>query len=131
MPNNTINNAANTPINQNTGTVPNVLGAIDDWLQPMTFTRITKSVSAFQEVETETDVDFRGSIQPLTDRQLQLKPEGQRAWSWFLLFAEPQLQLEVDEVVVYLGVRTRVMALKNWTLYGYMEYHLCQDWEQT
>jgi hypothetical protein len=34
----------------------------------------------------------------------------------------------VDEVVTYDGVQTRVMSRKNYGLYGYVEYHLVQDW---
>lgn len=124
----TIANGKNTPLNVKTGTVPDVGGALTDWFQPMVFERVTKETVGFQVIETGVETAFRGVIQPFTNRDLQLKPEGQRAWSWFWLHAEPQLALNVDEVVTYLGVQTRVMARKDYTIYGYIVYELVQDW---
>lgn len=125
----TIKNAKNTPLNfAPAGTVPDVSGAFRDWFQPMAFTQIVKSVVGFEAVETPTVTHFDGFITPFTERQLMLKPEGQRAWTWFELFADPVLRLQVDDVVTYLGVATRVMGLKDYSLFGYMNYHLVQDW---
>jgi hypothetical protein len=124
----TIANAASQPLNFKTGTVPDVSGGMTDWFQPMVFTQVQKETDAFQVVETPTNVSFRGVIQPLTGRKLELKPEGQRAWTWLLLHSDPSLTLNVDEVVTYNGVQTRVMARKDFSLYGYVEYELVQDW---
>lgn len=123
-----IQNGKNTPVNQQTGGIPNVGGALNNWFQPMVFTLVQKQTVNFQLVETETLVYFRGVIQPLSYRDLQVKPEGERAWTWLWLHAEPSLQLRVDDIVEYVGVRTRVMGRKNYEIYGYIEYQLCQDW---
>lgn len=125
---NTIPNGCNIPLNQRAGTVPDVSGGLKDWFQPMVFTLVAKNVTAFQLVETPTDISFQGIIQPLSSRQLVLKPEGQRAWTWFQLHADPVLELEVDDVVLYLGVQMRVMARQDFTLYGYVYYELVQDY---
>lgn len=124
----TIANGSNKPLNTQAGTVPDVSGAMTDWFQPMVFTRVLKETIGFQDVETPTAVDFRGVIQPLSDRQLQLKPEGQRSWTWLMLHSDPSLTLNTDEVVTYLGVQTRVMARQDFSLYGYILYSLVQDW---
>lgn len=124
----TIQNGKNNPLNVQTGTIPDVSGALKDWFQPMEFIRVTKMVVEFQAVEIADPINFRGVIQPLTDRRLILKPEGQRAWTWLWLHADPVLTLQVDEVVSYLGVKTRVMSRKDYTIYGYVSYELVQDW---
>lgn len=124
----TIANGANRPLNQQTGTVPDVSGAIRDWFQPMQFDRVTKTTVGFQVSETMVPVNFRGVLQPFTPRQLAQKSEGQRAWTWLLLFSDPVLTLNVDEVVMFRGKQTRVMSRKNFELYGYVEYTLVQDW---
>ena len=124
----TIGNGKNTPLNVKTGTVPDVGMAMRDWFQPMVFTRVVKQTVGFQDVETEEPINFEGVIQVFTPRQLLLKPEGQRAWTWLWLHADPSLTLNVDEIVSYLGVSTRIMARKDYTIYGYVEYHLVQDW---
>jgi hypothetical protein len=127
MANNTIGQGANTPINVRTGTIPDVGGSMTDWFQPLTFCKVTKSVVGFQDVETEVQINFRGIVQPFTDRQLLLKPEGQRAWTWLMINGDPVLSLDVDEIVLFLGIQTRIMSLKRYDLYGYIEYHAIQD----
>jgi hypothetical protein len=124
----TIVNAKDRPLNSQAGTVPEVSGAMRDWFQPMTFGRVVKRTVANQVVETKTPVNFRGVIQPLSERKLILKPEGQRAWTWLQLHSDVSLKLEVDEVVTYNGVQTRVMAQNDYSLYGYIEYQLVQDY---
>ncbi len=128
MGNSTIMNAKNILLNVQTGTVPDVSGGMKDYFQPMVFERVLKTATGFQVVETDAEINFRGVIQPLSKRLLQLKPEGQRAWTWLQLNAEPVLSLQVDDVVNYLGVQTRVMALADYTIYGYVSYELVQDW---
>lgn len=124
----TIANGANRPINTQAGTVPDVSGALTDYFQPMTFTIVTKEVVGFEVVETPEEISFQGVIQPFNERQLLLKPEGERAWTWFMLHADPVLTLQVDSVVDYLGEQTRIMSRTDYELYGYVEYHLVQDW---
>lgn len=125
----TIANGSNRPLNeQPAGTVPDVGGAMRDWFQPMVFEPVTKMTKAFQVVETGTPIAFQGVIQPLSPRRLQLKPEGQRAWTWLELHADPVLSLNVDEVVIYQGVQTRIMARDDFQLYGYVRYELVQDY---
>ena len=123
-----IGNAADRSISLQNGTTPDVSGALFDWFQPMTFETVVKTTQGFQVVETPTTYNFQGFIQPLTERQLLLKPEGQRAWTWFMMHAQPSLVLQVDEVVFWLGKQTRVMARKDYMLEGYVEYQLVQDW---
>lgn len=123
-----ITNGRDRPLNSVAGTVPDVSGALTDWFQPMVFTLVAKLTEAFQVVETPIDYKFRGVIQPFTPRQLLLKPEGERAWTWFTLHSDVSLILQVDDVVTYLGKQTRVMGRKDYSLYGYVEYELVQDW---
>lgn len=125
----TIANGKNTPLNVQTGTIPNVGGAMKDWFQPMVFEQVVKSVVDFQNVETGVLINFEGVIQALNPRRLIFKPEGQRAWTWLWLHADPSLTLQVDEIVTYLGVQTRVMSRKDYSINGYIEYELVQDWE--
>lgn len=121
-------NASNRPINEVAGTTPDVSGALTDYYQPMTFTLIGKEVVAFQAVETPIAIDFRGVVQSLTERQLLLRPEGERAWTWLWLQSDLALQLNVDDVVIWKGKQTRIMSKKDQGLYGFMEYQLVQDW---
>lgn len=124
----TIANACNRSLFAKAGTVPDLSGGLQDYYQMLTFTLITKLVEGFQAVETPEPINFRGVIQPFSERQLLLKPEGQRAWTWFTLHSDPILTLKVDDVVFWNSKQTRVMSRKDYALYGYVEYTLVQDW---
>lgn len=121
-------NAKDVPLNQNSGTVPNMSDTIAGYLQAMTFDVLTKTVVDYQNVETTTPVDFQGTFQPFSDRQLLLKPEGQRSWSWFMVHSQIALPLKNDDVVKYLGIQYRVMSQKQYPLYGFYEYHIINDY---
>ncbi len=124
----TIANGANRPLNFRTAATPDVSGALQEYYQNIVFEPLVKTILGFQALETPNPINFRGTIQPLTERQLLLKPEGQRAWTWFLLHSDPVLTLGVDDVVLWLGKQTRVMSRKDYALYGFVEYSLVQDW---
>lgn len=122
-------NGADRPLNANSGTLPNVSGALLNWFQPLTFGKVIKVVNGFIVSETDVPVNFQGIWQPLSGRQLMMKPEGQREWNWFWLHAEPTLILTTDNIVTYLGKQYRVETQKDYSLYGYVEYHLVEDYE--
>lgn len=122
-----IYDAKNRLLSANSGTVPNVSGALHGWMQPMTFTRVTTTIVDFQAREVGVDFSFMGVWQPFTAKQLQILPEKERSRSWFTLHAELGVVLDTDEVVKYLGIQYRVMEKIDYTIYGYVEYHLVQD----
>jgi len=124
-----IQNGKDVPLNQSAGFVPNVQGALDGWLQPMTFLQVVKTVAGFQVSESAAPVSFNGVWQPFTDRQLEMKPIGQRSWSWFMVHSKVALPLVPDDVVQYLGNQYRVMSVRDYALYGYFEYHLILDFD--
>lgn len=123
-----IKNAANFPLFSPGGTLPDVSGGMLDYFQAMQFQKVTKTVNGFQVIETETPINCQGVLQPFTERQLFFKAEGQRAWSWFWLHTDTSVTLQVDDVVVWRGKPTRVMSRKDFAQYGYLEFHLVQDW---
>lgn len=124
-----IKNAADTPLNlQPQGTVPDVSGALFDWLQPVTFMLVTKSVANFQSVEVGESFSFQGVWQPFKPRDLRLVPEGERSWNWFWCHSLTALPINTDDVVNYQGTQYRVMGRNDCGLYGYFEYQLVQDW---
>ena len=123
----TILNGKNIPLNQQTGTVPNVSGALLDWFQPMTFGVVTK-VEGVQIQETVVETAFQGVIQPLDGRTLMQKPEGERKWNWLQVHAHTQLALNIDDTIIYLSVQYRVMKFKDFSIYGYHYFELCEDY---
>ena len=123
-----ISNAKDRPLLSNTGTLPDVSGALMDYFQEMDFTQITKTTDNFQVVETPTTITTQGVIQPFNIQQLMVKPPGERGWKWFMLHTLTGFTLQIDDVVTYLEVQYRVMGKGDYSLYGYREYHLVQDY---
>lgn len=123
-----IKQGKDTPLGSNSGTVPNMSDTLLNWFQQMTFGVVTKTAKNFQVYETMEEVSFLGVWQVLNARQLSMKPEGQQAWDWFMVHSQPQLNLNTDNVIIYLGKQYRVMAKKDYSLYGYIEYHLVDDY---
>ena len=123
-----IQNGNQIPINQNCGTIADVSGSLFDLFQPMIFITTVKSIVGFRVVETPTQISFQGNWQLFSPDELVLKPEGQRDWHWYRVFAQPALQLFPDQLITYLGNQYRVMGRVDWSLNGYMEYSLIEDW---
>ena len=113
------------------GTLPNLFDSFDDWMQNMIFEKVGKVVSedtAFQAVETTTRIPFRGLIVPEKAWELQIKPIAQRAWKYFKCYAEAALPLQPDDIILWQGGQYRVTAVTDYSMFGYMEYELAQDW---
>jgi hypothetical protein len=124
-----IRNAGNLTLSQQpAGTTPDVSGAMQDYFQPLVFEKITRAVVGFESQESTQAINCQGVWQPFTARQLFYKPEGQRAWSWFLLNADLSCVLDDGDICLWRGKQTRVMSRKDFGLYGYVQYELVQDW---
>lgn len=110
--------------------VPNVETALSGVLEPLTFYRITKvqNQQTGAIMESAKRIDTSGSVQPLKVRELAIKPEGERSWTWLKLFCLPEVILAPRDVVKIEGVKYRVMGSKPWAAKGYMYYELVDDY---
>lgn len=125
-----IKNAANLSLIENSGNLPDVSGAMQNWFQTMIFGVVVKSIVNFKNAETITQISFQGVMQPLSPEKLDLKPIAQRSWIWQQLHAEIDLILMPDEIVYYLNKTYRVMEKYDYSKYQYVEYHLVEDYEE-
>lgn len=122
-------NASSIPLTQATGGLPQVGAAITGWFRPMVFGVVVKTVEAFEVAEEITQTNFRGVWQPLTPEQIQIKPEGERSWPWYMVHSDPSLILATDDIIIYETVRYRVKATSNYKEYGYNYYELVKDYQ--
>lgn len=105
---------------------------LNGWEVPLTLVKITQDVVDGDLVTSESEIRFMGVWQPLKDEALELKPEGQRSWEWIQLHVKAsQLNLETASKVIFNCKRYKVMQKKDYGLNGYVEYHLCRDFEET
>ena len=111
--------------------LPQVGHVLPGWFQPLKFEIITKSLVNYEVEEVVIEVNTQGVRQPMTAQKLAIKPEGQRAWKWGTLHCLPDVPLKVDDKVVFGSKTYRVMNKWDWSEYGYLEYEICQGYENS
>ena len=71
-----------------------------------------------------------GVRQPLKSEEVALLPEGQRSWAWYQLHIDSVYpQLKVQQKVTIKNEEYRVMAVKDYSLNGFYEYHVVKDYK--
>lgn len=120
-------NAKDKPLFGGNGNLPNMGDALLSWFQQIQFVLITKEIVDFELIEVEKPSCFMGVIQPLSSKKLEMKPEGQRAWTWSQIHASPDLVLKNDDVMNIQGVRYRVMNKFDYSKYNYVLYEIVED----
>ena len=112
------------------GGLPQMANTLNGWEVPLTLKRIKQSIIDGDAVKTEEIIRFQGVFQPLRDDQLQFKPEGQRSWSWYWIHAKSgTLDLQTQDKIEFENVKYKVMSIKDYHLYGYIEYQVILDYE--
>lgn len=119
--------AGTKSIGASTG-MPKMGLAFSGWLSKITLAKIVQSVTAGLVSETQTDIVFDGVVQPLNAKQIALKPEGQRAWQWYMIhcFSGP-LDLNNNDLIYYDGQRWKVMGKWDYKLDNYIQYDIVKD----
>lgn len=111
--------------------MPQMAMTLSGWEVPLTLTKMIQSVNDGFVSFTEQTFNFMGVWQPLKDEQLQFLPENQRSWEWIWIHAKASdLNLETADKVIFNNKRYKVMAIKDYSLNGYIEYQLVRDYEK-
>lgn len=111
--------------------MPNMRNTLTGWEVPLSLIKVTQSMSEGDVVKTEQKIDFMGVWQPLRDEELQFKPENQRSWSWYWIHAKAgTLNLQTQDKIKFLDKRFKVMAVKDYSLNGFIEYQIVRDYEE-
>lgn len=111
--------------------LPQMRNTLTGWEVPLSLIKITQSIIDGDVVKAEETINFLGVWQPLRDDELQFKPEGQRSWSWYWIHAKSgTLNLQTQDKIIFQGQRYKVMAVKNYNIYGYITYEVVLDYEE-
>ncbi len=110
--------------------MPQMRSAFKGWTKRINLVRITQQVVRGQVTDQEENFYFDGTIQPLDPEQIALKEEGQRSFEWLQIhITNGGQQLETNDRIIYNGDPYKVMAVKDYQLNNYREYHLIKDYE--
>lgn len=110
--------------------MPQMGAAFGGWTSQVTIMRRTESVVDGLVVTQDNPQSFKGTIQPLSPRSIALKPEGQRSWTWLQIhcFAS-SLNLVPNDRIMWAKQLYKVMAVLDYSLNNYIEYHLVRDYQ--
>lgn len=110
--------------------MPQMATTLSGWEVPLELVRLTQTMDEGDVNHSEQKIKFKGVWQPLKDEALELKPEGQRSWEWIWVHAVAgTLNLETADKVIFNGKRYKVMDKKDYSLNGFVEYQLVEDYE--
>lgn len=123
-----LTNASAISVPANSNPMPQVRSAMLNWFKPIRLGKVLKKQDNYETEEVTTFVDTAGILQPWSPQQLKMLPEGQRKWVHKMLHALPELSLIPDEVVSIDGIKYRVEEKTDYTIYGYVQYNLVQDY---
>ena len=73
--------------------------------------------------------NFDGVIQPLRPEEIKVKEEAQWSWDWYWFHTLQNVNLTTNDRVFYKGVEYKIMAVKDYSDYGHIEYHCIKDWQ--
>ena len=110
--------------------LPQMSNTLNGWEIPLTLTKVVQKIVNGDRVTEEQLINFQGVFQPLRDEQLQYKPEGERSWSWYWIHAKAgTLNLKTQDKIIFENKKYKVMSVKDYSLYGYIEYQVVADYE--
>lgn len=112
------------------GGLPNLAIALKGWEIPIEADFITQENIDGKITDVSNKKIIKGVIQPMSAETIQIKPEGQRAWAWYLIHINPSYQrLRVEQKLTIKGEKYKIMEVKNFIPYGFMEYHVIKDYK--
>lgn len=110
--------------------MPNMRNTLNGWEVPLNLVKVTQKIVDGEAKKSEEFIRFMGVWQPLRDEELQFKPEGQRSWEWIWIHAKSgTLNLQTQDKVIFNNKRYKIMNVKDYSLNGFIEYHLVRDYE--
>lgn len=110
--------------------LPQMSNTLNGWEIPLTLEKIKQSIVEGDKVETTEKISFQGVFQPFREDQLQSKPENYRSWSWCWIHCKTgSLNLMTGDKIIFENKRYKIMGLKDYSLYGYIEYEAILDYE--
>lgn len=101
--------------------------SITKWQDKLTLVKVTQVMSEGDTANIESYTDFKGTIQPLTGKQLDFKPAGQHAWGWWQIHCLQSVKnITVNDAIIFDGKRFKVMEIIPYSFSGYVEYHVVE-----
>lgn len=109
---------------------PEVSAALLGMLQPLVVKVFDSRIKSGEETTTYQELQTYGNLQPFRPRELELLPEGERAWKWHALYSDRSLSLKESDEIEIKGKGYRVMKDADWSAYGYHRYDVVEGYSR-
>lgn len=110
--------------------MPQLSAPFSSWTKTISLTKRTETITNGLVGYTEEVLVFRGIIQPLSAEEIALKPDAQRSWKWLQIHCQNgSLSLTTNDQILYGDVLYKVMAVKDYSLNGYLEFHCVSEYQ--
>ncbi len=111
--------------------MPQMRVAFGAWQRRISLVKRVQEVVEGLVTNIDTPFVLRGTIQPLSPKSIMLKPEGQRAWEWLQIhcLANDTSILQPNDLILWNTLQYKVMASNDYSLNGFIEYHLVRDYQ--
>lgn len=104
--------------------------AFNGWQSSFSLKVVTQTIVDGFVTDTIQNVSYTGTIQPLNPELVALKPEGQRSWEWLQIHVKTgQYNLNVNDRILYNDIEYKIMAVKDYSINNYLEYHAVYDYQ--
>lgn len=110
--------------------LPNVSDTLTGWEVDIYAVFVKQSMIDGEIINQDIIKKISGTLQPLKAEEVDLKPEGQRAWQWYDIHVKSVYPvLRVEQKIKVNNIDYKIMAVKDYSLYGYVEYHVVRNYE--
>ena len=109
--------------------LPDLSQGVETFLQNVIIGIVQKSQIGGFTQEVILYNKYMAVKQPMKE-DLAIQMEGERSWKWYEIHAEINLVLATDDVIVFDQLRYRVMGKLNFAEYGYVTYHVIEDYRK-
>lgn len=110
--------------------LPNMSSTIVGWFLPIKIGIVTRTIVDYEQVESVEWVETQGVVQQYRTENLEITKAGDRSWDMLQIHCLPNLILENDNLIIYKGIKYKVMNNNNYSDYGYMEYICCETFTE-
>ena len=118
--------AGSGTLNDSSG-MPQMSAAFAGWKGKLEIISVKESYVDGDPVESTLKETYNGVIQPLSPRKIDLKPEGQRAWTWYQVHIETKDFIAgTNDKIKINGTEYKIMAKWNYKRNNFVELHVIE-----
>lgn len=108
--------------------MPNMAMAFGNWIETGPVLILHTVLKQGEAVRLSRTTIAGTAVQPLSAQKIAMKPEGERAWKWWMIHATNALDAMVGDVIEIRKVGYRLMAKFDFSRNGYSHFEAVEDY---